>query len=250
MEAQFQREKWRLIADAMERAGAAKYSNAFIQKKYDELSRNPSMFDTLVEDESSDASEADPSPLGVNVTRLQQPGADSTNTTAQERSENSRVGSRPELTLPVTAARVGSQVLGENLPSGTGQRHRDGPPEGPTGPTVEFPRKKRKRLAEQKALAASAHSKPRSRPYECKSCLGRYRKQSGLGAHWKRSPGCDPESRRRKAAKSVPKETSVCVSGVSESEVIAGSPSHMPTMQMVFEISSTEPSPEIVGLRH
>lgn len=251
VEAQFQREKWRLIADAMERAGAAKYSNAFIQKKYDELCRNPSMFDTLVDDESSDASESNPTPSGVSVTRLQRRGADSTTATAEERSKNTRVGSHPDPTLSGTAARVGSQVLGEDEPRGSGQRHKGGPPERPTSPTVAFPRKQRKRMAEQRALAASARSKPRPRPYECKSCLGRYRKQSGLGAHWKRNPGCDPELRRRKAAKSVANEIAAeCASGGSESEVIAGGSSHMPKMQMVFEISSTEPTPEIGGQQH
>lgn len=251
VEAQFQREKWRLIADAMERAGAAKYSNAFLQKKYDELSRNPSMFDTLVDDESSDASESNPPPSGVNVTRLQHPGANSTTATAPKRSKTSRGSSHPNLTLPGTAERDGSQIPGENEPRGSGRRHRGGPPEGPTGPTASFPRKQRKGMSEQRALAASARKKRTPRPYECKTCLGRYRKQSGLRGHWKRNPGCDPESRRRTAAKSVRKETAAdCASGVSESEVIAGSSFHTPKMQMVFEISSTELTPEIGGQQH
>ena len=38
VEAEYQRSKWQLIAESMQRAGAAKYSKAFIQKKYSELS--------------------------------------------------------------------------------------------------------------------------------------------------------------------------------------------------------------------
>ena len=38
VEAEYQRSKWQMIADSMQRAGAAKYSKAFIQKKYTELS--------------------------------------------------------------------------------------------------------------------------------------------------------------------------------------------------------------------
>lgn len=62
VEAQFQRSKWSLIAQKMERTGAAKYSNAFIQKKYDEMTRNGTMAGSLMEDESSDISESDSNP--------------------------------------------------------------------------------------------------------------------------------------------------------------------------------------------
>ena len=74
VEGQFQRAKWRLIAEAMESAGAAKYSNAFIQKKYDELSRNPGLLGSMIDDESSDASESNTVPGGDNVARLRGPG--------------------------------------------------------------------------------------------------------------------------------------------------------------------------------
>ena len=245
VEAQFQREKWRLIAEAMERAGAAKYSNAFIQKKYDELSRNPSMFDALIDDESSDASGTDPTPRGINVAMLQQPEAESTMARAQERSENPNGSSHTNPTLSSTAVRDGVQIVGNDEPPGSGRRQKGGPSEGPK---IAFSTEQAKHMAKQRALIASDHGKPR--PYECKNCLGRYKKRSGLGAHWKRNPGCDPETRRRDAAKTVSKDTAAeRARGASNSEAIAEGSSHMPEMQMVFEISSKEPTPEIDGKR-
>lgn len=242
VEAQFQREKWRLIAEAMERAGAAKYSNAFIQKKYDELSRNPSMFDTLIDDESSDASGIDPTPRGINVTRLQQSEADSAVARAQERSENPHGSSHANPALSGTTARDDIQIVVNNEPPGSGHRQKGGPSEGPK---VAFSREQAKHMAKQRALIASDRKR---RPYECKSCLGRYKKRSGLGAHWKRNPGCDPETRQRNAAKTVSKDTAAeRARGASNSEAIAEGSSHMPETQMVFEISSKEPTPEIGG---
>lgn len=224
VEAQFQREKWRLIAQAMERAGAAKYSNAFIQKKCDELSRDPSMFDARVDDESSDASESNPTPSGVNV-------ANSTMATVQARSENSRRSSHVD--QPGTAARA--------EPTGSGHRQKD-------GPKVPFSHEQGKRIAKQRALVASDKNKPKSKPYQCQSCFGRYKKREGLGAHWKRNPGCDPETRRRKAAKSVSKETAAeYTPGISKSKAVAEVSSPMPKTQMVFEISSKEQTPEMDG---
>ena len=81
VEAEFEREKWRLIVNAMERAGAAKYTNSFIQKKYDELSKTPTMFDYVIDEESSDAFDSDSSSRGDLIDiipRLQQSGAVST----------------------------------------------------------------------------------------------------------------------------------------------------------------------------
>lgn len=244
VEAHFQREKWRLIAQAMERAGAAKYSNAFIQKKYDELSRDPSMFDALVDDESSDASESNPTPSGVNVAR-QQREANSTMATAQARSENSRRGSHADLAPPGTAARARLQILGDAEPPG--HRQKGGLSEGPK---VPFSLEQGKHIAKQRALVASDRNKPKTKakPYQCQSCFGRYKKREGLGAHWKRNPGCDPETRRRKAAKSVSKETAAeYTPDISKSEVVAGVSSHMPKPQVVIEISSKEQTPEIGG---
>ena len=214
----------------MERAGAAKYSNAFIQKKYDELSRDPSMFDALVDDESSDASESNPIPSGVNV---EQPEADSTMATAQARSENSRRSSRADVARPGTAAQAGLQILGEAETPGS---------------KVPFSLEQGKRIARQRALVGSERNKPKPKPYQCQSCFGKYKKREGLGAHWKRNPGCDPEMRRRKAAKSDSKEKGAEYIAVSsKSEVVAGVSSHIPKTQMVIEISSKEQTPEIGG---
>ena len=80
VEAEFEREKLRLIVNAMERAGAAKYTKSFIQKKYDELSKTPTMFDSVI-DESSDAFDSDSSSRGDLIDiipRLHQLGAVST----------------------------------------------------------------------------------------------------------------------------------------------------------------------------
>lgn len=111
--------------------------------------------------------------------------------------------------------------------------------------------KKKALLALAPRVTRGTHSGKRHRqprPYECKSCLGKYRKRSGLGAHWKRNPGCDPETRRSKAAKTVPKGTTTeWAPGASKNETIAGSSAHTPMMQMIFEISSREPTPEISG---
>ena len=212
----------------MERAGAAKYSNAFIQKKYDELSRDPSMFDALVDDESSDASESNPIPSGVNV---EQPEADSTMATAQARSENSRRSSCADVARPGTAAQAGLQILGEAETPGS---------------KVPFSLEQGKRIARQRALVGSERNKPKPKPYQCQSCFGKYKKREGLGAHWKRNPGCDPEMRRRKAAKSDSKEKGAEYIAVSsKSEVVAGVSSHIPKTQMVIEISSKEQTPEI-----
>ena len=59
VEAQFQRSKWSMIAQQMERTGAAKYSNAFIQKKYDEMSKNGILSGSMLKDESSGSSGSD-----------------------------------------------------------------------------------------------------------------------------------------------------------------------------------------------
>ena len=107
MEAQFQRAKWRLIAEAMERAGAAKYSNAFIQKKHDELSRNPDMFGSLVDEVSSDASESDPVSRRDDATRLQQSDANSRVARDQARSENSHGKSHAIPAKGATASGLG-----------------------------------------------------------------------------------------------------------------------------------------------
>lgn len=378
VEAQFQRAKWRLIAEAMERAGSAKYSNGFIQKKYDELSRNPDMFGSFIDDESSEASESDPVPHGDNLARLPQQGAESTTARAQARSERSHVSSHANSAQSVTASGLGMLVLGE-----------DGPPESrhgrkrerPSGPELAVSHDEVKYMARHKALNASnraktweviaqecgitaplnditqaleragymdAHASPREvdphrsakisrigerrhegvtngrhrvapkestfskhakkgvdlslsvdkrpsagaatlqghvtsqlsqgrnepvqakkkgpraltpqsthdthsekhhrrpRPYECKSCLGRYRKQSGLESHWKRNPGCDPETRQSKAAMVVSKKPAPkWAPGASKKDRIPGSSSHAAKTQIYVVISSREPTPEM-----
>ena len=166
------------------------------------------MFDALVDDESSDASESNPAPSGVDVARLQKAEANSTMATAQARSENSL-----------------------------------------EGPTVPFSLDQGKRIAKHRALAAAERNRPKPRPepkpYQCQSCFGRYKKREGLGAHWKRNPGCDPGTRRKET---VSKETATeYTPGLSKSEVVAGVSSHMPKMQVVIEISSKEQTPEIGG---
>lgn len=406
VEGQFQREKWRLIAEAMERAGSAKYSNAFIQKKYDELSRNPDMFNSLIDDESSEASESDPSPHESNVPRLPQPGAESTTTLAQARSEKSHVGSNSKSAQSVAASGFGMLVLEEDEPPESGHRRKRG---RSSGPEVAVSQEEVKYMARHKALNASnraktwgsiaqecgitaplnditqaleragymdAHGSPREvdphrsakmsrigerrqegetngrhkgvpkertltqharkgvdrsvpvderplagtttlqghvtsqlpterdehyrarkgsqpaimpqsasiselspdcndepvqakkkgplaftpkgthnnhsgkhhrhpRPYECESCLGRYRQRSGLEAHWKRNPGCDPETRRSKAGKTVSKKTvAEWAPGASKNDGISGTSSHAPKTQIYVVISSREPTPE------
>ena len=400
VEGQFQREKWRLIAEAMERAGSTKYSNAFIQKKYDELSRNPDMFGSFSDDESSEASESDPPPREINIARLPQRGAESTTTMAQARSEKSHVGSHSKSAQSVTASGVGISVLEEDEPPETGHRRKRA---RPSGPELAVSREEVKYMAGHKALNVSNRAKtweaiaqecgitaslnditqaleragymdahgsphevdphrsakmsrigerrqegetngrhrgapkeraftqharkgvdpsvpvdqrpsaamttlqghvtsqlaierdehdqarkgsrpsimPRSasisepspdyndepvqaekkgplaftpkgthdthsgkhhrhpRPYECKSCLGRYRKRSDLEAHWKRNSGCDPETRRSKAAKTISKKTVAdWAPGASKKNG-----SHAPRTQIYVVISSREPTP-------
>ncbi|CAD6588000.1 MAG: hypothetical protein ASARMPRED_003370 [Alectoria sarmentosa] len=157
VESQFLRAKWRLIAEAMERAGASKYSNAFIQKKYDELLRDPGKRGSLIDDESSDASESDPVPREHDVARLQHPGADSTMASAQARSEKSHVSSLANLAQSVITSGFGTSVLGDDESPGSGQRRRRGPP---LEPKVAISREEAKYMARHKALNASNRAKP------------------------------------------------------------------------------------------
>ena len=97
IEAQYQRAKWRLVAAAMENAGAAKYSNAFIQKKYEEMSRNRDMFSSPIDDESSEGSVFDIVHHENNVARRRRPRAKSITPNLQVRSEQSHVDRRADL---------------------------------------------------------------------------------------------------------------------------------------------------------
>lgn len=408
MEAQFQRAKWRLIAEAVESAGGAKYSNAFIQKKYDELARNPGMHGSLIDDESSDASESDTVPPEDNVARLPRRGAVSTTARAQARSEKSHVSSHADPAQSGTASGFGTPILGDDESPGSGHRRKR---RKPSGPKLAVSHEEAEYMARHKALNASnrvksweviaqecgitaplnditqaleragylaahgsAHetdpdisamvsgnwekrqargtngphggaqeestiskharkgtdssvrvdqrrlttttrlqgpgnsqlpterhgpdqaekgiqpalmphddstSEPspdrnktvqakkktlavfvpqdarstyggkhhrQSRPYECKYCLGKYRKRSGLAAHWKRNPGCDPQMRRSKAAKTVPKETAAeWAPGTSKNGGVAGGLPRAAGTRTIVEISSKEPTPEIGG---
>lgn len=405
VEGQFQRAKWRLIAEAMENAGAAKYSNSFIQKKYDELVRNPDIFGSMIDDESSDASESDTITGRNDVARLQGPGAVSTMARAQPRSEKSHASSYASTTHFLIASGSGTMIIGEDESPGSGHR-RKREPSSEFRPTVSH--EEAEYMAGHKALNASNQAKPweviaqecgiiaplndltraltqagyldasgsareahpnksakmsrvgerrptseihgrngrapkeirdpkharkeaypsapvdkrllttmtsiqrhttsglptqrdkpdhlgkgsqptiisqrasisgpssdrnehvqakkkvslaltprdphgthgkhryrRPRPYECISCLGRYRKQSGLESHWARNPGCNP-MRRSNAAKTRSKATAATEAPrASKKESIAESLSHAPKVQVVIEISSKDPTPEI-----
>ncbi len=151
MEAQFQRAKWRLIAEAMERAGAAKYSNAFIQKKHDELSRNPDMFRSLIDEESPDASESDPVSRRDNATRLQQSGANSRVARDQARSENSNGNSHAIPAKDGTVSEFGSPFPREEERSESPHRRKRRRPSGPN-PVVSH--EEAKYMAKHKALNA------------------------------------------------------------------------------------------------
>ena len=99
LEAQYQRTKWRLVAAAMESAGATKYSNAFIQKKYEEMSRKRDMLSSPIEDDDcSEGSVFDIVHHEDNVARRRRPGADSITPNLQARSDKSHVDRRADLT--------------------------------------------------------------------------------------------------------------------------------------------------------
>lgn len=202
MEAHFQRTKWEKIAKAMERAGAAKYSKAFIQKKYDELSRNADMLGSPTEEESSDASEFGPVPRRDNIERFQQQGAVATMARAQKRSENSPGISHSNVVESGVVPGVEVPALGEDEPPESDRRQKYG---RPIWPKLAVSREEIKKMATEKVLGGAKYVVPR--PYECQACLGRYRKRSGLVSHWKRNPGCDPERRWSKAAMSASKKT-------------------------------------------
>ena len=82
-------------------------------------------------------------------------------------------------------------------------------------------------------------------PHECASCFGRFRKRSGLEAHWERNPGCNPK-RPSNAAKTVSKEAATTMAPAAfKKESITESLARATKVQVVIEISSKEPTPEI-----
>ena len=140
----------------MERAGSAKYSNAFIQKKYDEVSKNPDMFGSLVDDESSDASESGPVPQRDTSARLQQPGAHSTMARGQARSENPHRSSHANPALSGTASGFGMIApRDEEPPVSSHRRKRRRSPE----PKPLVSHEEAKYMARHRSLNASNRAK-------------------------------------------------------------------------------------------
>ena len=156
IEAQYQRAKWRLVAAAMESAGAAKYSNAFIQKKYEEISRKRDMFSSPIDDESSEDSGFDIVHHENNVARRRRPKADSKTPNLQTRSEQSHVDRRADLAQVHSASELGIHVLegdGDTDPGHSREVER------PSEPKVAVSKDEAKYMAGHKALNASNRAK-------------------------------------------------------------------------------------------
>lgn len=156
IEAQYQRAKWGLVAAAMESAGAAKYSNAFIQKKYEEMSRKRNMFSSPVDDESSDSSVSDIVHHEDNGARLRRPGAGSITPNLQASSEKSHVDRRADLAQIYSASELGMHTLEGDGHTDSGHSREF---ERPSEPKLAVSQEEAKYMARHKALNASNRAK-------------------------------------------------------------------------------------------
>ena len=156
IEAQYQRAKWRLVAAAMESAGAAKYSHAFIQKKYDEMSRKRDMLDSPIDDESSEGSAFDIDHHEDNVARRRRPRAGSGTPDLQARSQKSHVDRRADLAQVHSTSESGMPVLegdGHTDPGHSRELER------PSKPKLAVSEDEARYMAGHKALNASNRAK-------------------------------------------------------------------------------------------
>ena len=156
IEEQYQRAKWRLVAAAMENAGAAKYSNKFIQKKYEEISRQRDMLDSPIDDESSEGSAFDIVHHEDNVARRRRPRAGSVTPNLQARSENSLVDRRADLAQDHSTSELGMPVLDGNGHPDPGHSREL---ERPSKPKFAVSEHEARYMAGHKALNASNRAK-------------------------------------------------------------------------------------------
>ena len=140
----------------MESAGAAKYSKAFIQKKFGEMSRKPDMFSSPVDDESSDGSVSDIVHHENNVARLRRPGAGSITPNLQARSEKSHVDPRADLAQVNSTSELGMRVLEGDGHTDSGHSREF---ERPSEPKIAVSKDEAKYMARHKALNASNRAK-------------------------------------------------------------------------------------------